>query len=321
MVWVVGGNDIWRTVSIINITLIATIFAVHRSVSTVTAMGMSPSVLPSTNPTINGSTSSSEVSCEVARMKCAFRVGCGMALQNYMVGCSDVMSGRIRRCNDLCKKALIALTSTEEGQDLMRCDCQGQDFCHVTKQRIEICRPDVMKANEDDSIVSCSVAQWICAADPLCSTAVEYYRRLCRSMFHGKKCTMRCNNSISILNRQEKAAKLKTCVCDGTEDYDCDAIKFNMDRLCFPKSHLQHHHHHHHNNNEIQGDSPGSSNNGGTKSRHKSPCSNGASSLTLYSRDMTTVHFHLVLLLTLAAQWTAMQLLFGLCSGSSVLGL
>lgn len=194
------------------------------------------------------------VSCEVARMKCAFRVGCGMALQNYMMNCADVMSGRIRRCSDPCKKALIALTSTEEGQDLMRCDCEQQKFCDVTKARTEICRPEVMRANEDDVVVSCSVAQWICAADPLCSTAVEYYRRLCRSMFHGKKCTPRCNNSISILNRQEKAAKLKTCVCDGTEDYDCDAIKFNMDRLCFHKG--QSHHRTHQGHDVVQGDLP-----------------------------------------------------------------
>ena len=47
-----------------------------------------------------------------------------------------------------------------------------------------------------------SVAQWICIADPLCSTALEYYNRFCRSMFAGKKCTLRCKNSISILRRQ-----------------------------------------------------------------------------------------------------------------------
>lgn len=240
------------------------------------------------------------VSCEVARMKCAYRVGCGMALQNYLLNCADVMSGRIRRCSDLCKKALIALTSTEEGQDLMRCDCERQEFCDVTKERIEICRPEVMRANEDDTVVSCSVAQWICAADPLCSTAVEYYRRLCRSMFHGKKCTLRCNNSISILNRQEKAAKLKTCVCDGTEDYDCDAIKFNMDRLCFHKVHQQHHHHPNNDrddlHNEIQGDSPGG-NNGEAKSRHRHPHSACSHSLSSNSSSST---FKFLILLTLA---------------------
>ncbi len=52
-------------------------------------------------------------------------------------------------------------------------------------------------------------------------------------MFRGKKCTDRCMNSISILKRQPKASKLESCYCEGTEDFDCQAIKTNMDRLCF----------------------------------------------------------------------------------------
>lgn len=92
-----------------------------------------------------------------------------------------------------------------------------------------------MTANRNETIVSCRVAQWICSADALCSTALDYYNRLCRSMFHGKKCTHRCLNSISILRRQEKAAKLKTCKCDGLEEYDCPQIQSNMARLCFHK--------------------------------------------------------------------------------------
>lgn len=35
--------------------------------------------------------------------------------------------------------------------------------------------------------------------------------------------------------KQEKAAKLSTCVCDGSEDYDCPSILDNMDRLCYHK--------------------------------------------------------------------------------------
>lgn len=47
----------------------------------------------------------------------------------------------------------------------------------------------------------------------------------------------RCRNSINILTRQEKAAKLNTCICDGSEDYDCRGIHRNMNRLCFGKAH------------------------------------------------------------------------------------
>lgn len=90
-----------------------------------------------------------------------------------------------------------------------------------------------MIANLNETVVSCTVAEWICSADTQCFTALEYYNRYCRSMFHGKKCTNRCRNSISILERQEKAAKLKTCKCDGNEEYDCPRIQHNMARLCF----------------------------------------------------------------------------------------
>lgn len=90
-----------------------------------------------------------------------------------------------------------------------------------------------MLANRNETIVSCTVAHWICAADIECSTALEYYNRYCKSMFHGKKCTHRCLNSISILRRQEKAAKLNTCKCDGEENFDCKRIQSNMAKLCF----------------------------------------------------------------------------------------
>lgn len=97
---------------------------------------------------------------------------------------------------------------------------------------MEVCRPQVLRASQNET-VSCRVSQLICAADALCSTALEYYRRFCRSMFHGKKCSHRCLNSINILRRQEKAAKLATCQCDGLEDYDCPRVQANMARLCF----------------------------------------------------------------------------------------
>jgi hypothetical protein len=96
------------------------------------------------------------------------------------------------------------------------------------------CQAEVSYATQPDTVVSCSAAQWICAADPLCSTALDYYNRFCGAMFAGKRCTKRCLNSINILKRQAAAAKLETCYCDGTEkDFDCPAVKRNMERLCF----------------------------------------------------------------------------------------
>lgn len=60
------------------------------------------------------------VSCNVARMKCAYRAGCGLALQNYALGCLDLVNGKSKICNQHCKNSLIALMSTHEGRRLMK---------------------------------------------------------------------------------------------------------------------------------------------------------------------------------------------------------
>lgn len=180
-----------------------------------------------------GGPPSKSVDCELARAKCAYRASCARALHGYMVDCADVLAGRTVRCPWACKRALISLTSSEAGYQLSTCDCGDNEFCSRSKERIEVCRPEVTWATAGDTVVSCSVAQWICHADPLCSTALGYYHRLCRSLFHGKKCTPRCNNSLAILDRQDKASKLRNCYCDGTEDFPCDSIRRNTQALCF----------------------------------------------------------------------------------------
>ena len=60
------------------------------------------------------------VPCNVARMKCAYRAGCGMALQNYGLGCMDLVEGKTSMCNTRCRHSLIALMSTHEGERLMK---------------------------------------------------------------------------------------------------------------------------------------------------------------------------------------------------------
>ncbi|KAF6216461.1 hypothetical protein GE061_000803 [Apolygus lucorum] len=177
--------------------------------------------------------SEAAITCEDARLKCAYREGCGKALQNFIISCSSLHQ-LTRNCPEECQNALIALTSTDEGQQFMSCDCDDQ-YCKETKERVEVCRPQVLRATMNETIVSCTVAQWICGADTLCSTALNFYHIYCRSMFLGKRCSLRCENSINILRRQEKAAKLNTCFCNGREDYDCDAIRRNMETMCFVK--------------------------------------------------------------------------------------
>ncbi|RZF44178.1 hypothetical protein LSTR_LSTR003818 [Laodelphax striatellus] len=186
--------------------------------------------------------STNSSSCEAVRLKCIYNAGCSMALQNYMYGCSAVMHADppYQHCPEPCQLSLIALTSTDDGRRLMTCHCKEDDnYCKASKARIEVCRPGVERAHLKETAVSCQVAQQICAADSQCLTALDYYHRFCRSMFEGRKCSYRCKNSISILRRQQKAAKLDTCLCDGQdkEKHECRKIRTNMDKLCFRRTH------------------------------------------------------------------------------------
>ena len=117
---------------------------------------------------------------------------------------------------------------------VFQCSCEDSS-CEIQKSRVEPCREEVTWNTRPDTVVSCSAATWICGADPLCSTALDYYNRFCKSMFSGRKCSKRCKNSLSILLKQESAGKLATCYCDGTEDFDCKQIRDNTDSLCFEK--------------------------------------------------------------------------------------
>lgn len=96
-----------------------------------------------------------------------------------------------------------------------------------------MCRPMVTEASRNDSIVSCELAQWICAVDQVCSSAMGYYHTYCKRMIQGDTCTERCVNSLQILQRQEKAAKLTRCKCAGPERHECLRNKMRMARLCW----------------------------------------------------------------------------------------
>lgn len=69
-----------------------------------------------------------EQSCNAARLKCAYRAGCGLALQNYLLGCSDLAEGKTTQCNTHCRHSLIALMSTIEGQRLMKVSRKNTSF-------------------------------------------------------------------------------------------------------------------------------------------------------------------------------------------------
>ncbi|XP_064472672.1 growth arrest-specific protein 1-like [Ornithodoros turicata] len=179
------------------------------------------------------SSSTTEKTCEELQLKCAHRKGCGTALHAYMYQCAAVLSGRTTKCPWPCQRALAALTSTDEGRELSTCRCGDSDVCKQSKQNVEVCRAEVERLTAPGAKIPCSIAYWICEAEPQCGAALGYYYRYCRSMFHGKKCTARCNNSLAILNRQPKADTLRSCYCDGTEDFTCQKIRANTEKLCY----------------------------------------------------------------------------------------
>jgi len=181
-----------------------------------------------------------EVVCNDAYLTCAYRGGCGKALQDYMLNCAQLREGLTNTCSKQCQFALIALLSTPEGERLMQCRCESLDkseeeACTIEKLRVEPCREEVTWNTQPGTAVSCSAATWICAADPQCSTAMLYYQENCAAMFKGRKCSRKCKNSLDIMLRQEAAAKLSSCTCEGTEDFDCAAVRLYTDVLCFGK--------------------------------------------------------------------------------------
>lgn len=121
---------------------------------------------------------------------------------------------------------------------LLQCQCEDQ-YCEQARRRIDVCRPQVLRGAANVTS-SCRLSQLVCMADAQCAAALGYYKQLCKSMFKGRKCSNRCRNSIEILMKQEKAAPLTTCQCDGNEDYDCPRMQSNLERLCFRKPHEGH---------------------------------------------------------------------------------
>ena len=187
---------------------------------------------------LNEPEQSSNQRCDDARLKCAFRLDCGQALTSYMIHCADLIAGTvdINRCPSKCFRALVALASTEHGAKLVDCDCGDSQFCKLSKERVDVCKAKVEHEIADSTVVSCSTAKFICSSNTQCLTALTYYNKFCKAMFKGKHCSKRCLNSLNILQRQKNAFKLRTCVCDGTEDFPCEAIKQNTELLCLKRA-------------------------------------------------------------------------------------
>jgi len=195
-----------------------------------------PQLLP--NYTTSTLPPAHQVGCNAAWLACRYRDGCGGALHQYMNSCEGLVSGNTTQCDVNCRMALIALISTIEGERLMECECEDED-CREQKARVEPCRSSVQSLVSPNSIVSCTTAGYVCMSDPGCNTALQYYNTNCQAMFEGKKCNKRCKNSLEILLKQNQSNKLINCNCDGTENFECESIKLNMERLCYENKTLE----------------------------------------------------------------------------------
>ena len=77
-----------------------------------------PQLLP--NYTTASPPPASSVACSSAWLSCSYRDGCGLALQQYLGACSDLVAGTTAHCDVNCRLALVALLSTTEGERLMQ---------------------------------------------------------------------------------------------------------------------------------------------------------------------------------------------------------
>lgn len=175
------------------------------------------------------------VGCNAAWLTCRYRDGCGNALQQFMTSCDALVTGNSTDCDINCRLALTALISTMEGERLMQCECEDSD-CRLQKERVEPCRSSVQDLLSPDSMVSCTTASYICMSDPGCKTALQYYNLNCQAMFQGRRCDKKCKNSLEILLKQQKSKKLQNCICDGSENFNCQEIRKNMEKLCYAKT-------------------------------------------------------------------------------------
>lgn len=184
--------------------------------------------------------------CEQAQINCAFRSDCGPALQAFHTHCASLLTGPPSTntsqdpqflppqatCPDECAQALIALTASDTGVELMSCNCAGNRQCEQSRARLQVCRARVEPLLRPDAVISCSYAHLRCESHSQCSTALDFFVRHCRSAISGRHCSRRCANSLSVLTRQPHAARLARCECDGNERFACPTIKRNVRSLC-----------------------------------------------------------------------------------------
>lgn len=193
-------------------------------------------------------------SCEQAYRECDLRKACSPSLRAYQNECQSDLDRMLsvassgnktinmsnQQCPTPCLRALVGLRSSDNSEQLMNCDCEDDEYCLQSKSKSQsVCQKQVEEAIAPDTQVTCSVANWICMSDQSCMDALELFYENCRApLLSQRQCTPKCNNSLTILYKQAKAAKLINCICDGSEEVFqyCEKYKTYTERYCLADS-------------------------------------------------------------------------------------
>lgn len=178
-------------------------------------------------------TGQTNVHCNDVKHMCKERVGCSLAWHNYEILCQNVQNNDARTCNVRCERAIIVLLTGKDGigRLLLNCSC-GRDVC-AEQERLQLCSESIVTALDESVVVNCSLARLLCEADSACHTAFQLYMSHCQPMRKGLECTMACGKSLTLLHRQERAEKLKNCICNVDPEYkECKHIHRVINTSC-----------------------------------------------------------------------------------------
>ncbi|XP_045215559.1 uncharacterized protein LOC123565850 [Mercenaria mercenaria] len=176
------------------------------------------------------------MSCVDVKHLCMEKVGCSMAWHNYHIHCQNAIDGDVQTCTVSCQRAITVLLSAQDGIGRLFTNCSCNvlgvlDSCDE-QRRLNFCSQfvlDLLETLDDSAVVGCSAARIMCEADAACHTAFQMYMSQCESMIKGLECKKECEDSLNQLYKENRAAKLKSCICDNDPEYkDCETVHRNM---------------------------------------------------------------------------------------------
>uniref|UniRef100_UPI0035902B20 growth arrest-specific protein 1-like n=1 Tax=Myxine glutinosa TaxID=7769 RepID=UPI0035902B20 len=168
--------------------------------------------------------------CWRAVLRCRTQPECRGAYERYARACAPVLRGDRRTCPSHCVTSLGQLNGTRGGPGLEVCECGPDAACSSAKRRLDPCLPRTLPRG---TTLGCTEARTRCLDDAECALALADYLSACGRLFNGERCGPRCRAVIARMLVLPSARRMARCVCDGIERPFCEAVKANMERLCF----------------------------------------------------------------------------------------